>query len=105
MADDIQSSFKELVNNASNEKSDFKAFALLCLGMVVGLYIGYSMNLEKDAQIRATKDCGICQENLGIMIGNFNTMAKQCSNTIPLQRNISILPAIGMNQTVSVYAS
>jgi F0F1-type ATP synthase assembly protein I len=104
MADDIQSSFKELVGNASREKSDFKFLAILCVGIVVGLFIGYSMNLENAAQIIATKDCGICQANLNTMVSNFNVLARTCNEAKQYQRNISILPGI-INQTVSVYAS
>ena len=104
MADDIQSSFKELVGNAAKEKSDFKTLAILCLGLVIGLFIGYTMNLEKDAQIRADKDCGVCQENLNIAVGNFNVLAKTCQEAKPFAKNISILPGY-IDEKVVVYAS
>lgn len=104
MADDIQSSFKELVGNASREKSDFKFLAILCVGIVVGLFIGYTMNLEKDAQIRADKDCGVCQSNLAIAVGNFNVLAKTCQEARAF-RDVEILPILGVNGTVRVYAS
>ena len=104
MADDIQSSFKELVGNASRERSDFKTLAILCLGLVIGLFIGYTMNLEKDAQIRATKDCGVCQSNINTMIDNFNVLARNCSEAKPFARNISILPGY-IDEKVTIYAS
>jgi hypothetical protein len=81
---------------------DILPLMTLCLGIVVGLFIGYSMNLEKDAQIRATKDCGICQSNLNTMVGNFNVLAKQCDLKNPLVKNVSILPGV-INGTVKVY--
>jgi len=104
MADDIQSSFKELVGNAARERSDFKTLAMLALGLAIGLFIGYQMNLEKDAQVRADKDCGLCQSNIETMVSNFNVLAKQCSQAQPFARNISILPGI-IDEKVSVYAS
>lgn len=110
MADDIQSSFKELVSNASKEKSDFKGFAMLCLGLVVGLFLGYQMNLEKSAAVMARDSCGICQDNVAIMVSDYNIVVKQLnaciaeSPTLYQVRNIPILPGV-INQTVSVYAS
>jgi len=104
MADDIQSSFKELVGSAAREKSDFKTLALFTIGIAVGLFIGFSMNLEKDAQIRADKDCGVCQSNLNTMIDNFNVLAKTCHEAVPFARNISILPGY-IDEEVVVYAS
>ena len=104
MANDIQSSFKELVGASAKPRSDAFPFAMLCLGVVVGLFIGYSMNLEKDAQIRADKDCGLCQDNIEIMVGNYNVLARTCAEAKQYARDIQILPGY-INETVRVYAS
>jgi len=74
--------------------------AQLCLGLFVGLFLGYQLNLEKSAQIMAAKDCGICQANLNTMIGNFNNLSMQCS-----QPSYKDLPTFISNQTVRVYAT
>ena len=102
MADDIQSSFKNMVGSAAKEKSDFKGFFLLVLGLLVGLFLGYQLNLEKSAQIMADKDCGICQENIGIMVSNFNVLAKNCTQAKTF-RDVAILPALNANNTIRVY--
>lgn len=107
MADDIQSAGKEMVNSAMEppkKKSEWKHLAFLTVGLVIGMLIGYQMNLEKSAQSMAVGICKTCQDNLGIMVGNFNVLAKTCSEAQQYQRNISILPGV-INQTVSVYAS
>jgi len=103
MAGDIQSSFKDLVGNASKEKSDFKGFFLLVLGLLVGMFLGYQLNLEKSAQIMADKDCAVCQENLGIMVSNFNVLAKNCTEAKTF-RDVAILPALQVNNTIRVYS-
>ena len=74
--------------------------AQLCLGLFVGLFLGYQLNLEKSAAIMAHDTCGVCQDNLNIMIGNFNNLSMQCS-----QPNYKDLPTFINNQTVRVYAS
>jgi len=72
----------------------------LAIGLCIGLFLGYQLNVEKTAQVMADKDCGICQANLETMIGNFNVMAQQCK-----QPSYKDLPVFINNQTVRVYAS
>lgn len=110
MADDIQGAFKEMAANAAKvekPKQDWKPFAMLTLGLVAGLFVGYQMNLEKSAAIMAKDTCGICQDNIDTMIKNFNSLALQCSTARDAinKKNVSVFPALGLNQTVSVYAS
>ena len=86
------------------KKQSWKPFAMLCLGIAVGLFIGYQINVEKSAAIMATDYCSTCQENLGIMVKNFNVLAYTCSPAREF-RDIEILPILGVNGTVRVYAS
>lgn len=101
MANDIQSAFKEVVATPSPNKW----MLFVAIGFLAGAVFGSLLNLNAMAKAQAKEDCGICQENVKAMVHNFNVLAKSCNEAIPYQRNISILPAIGWNQTVSVYAS
>lgn len=58
---------------------DLKMFSMLCLGLVVGMFLGYTQNTEKTADLMAQKICAVDKENLAIMIGNYNTVARQCN--------------------------
>ena len=83
--------------------SDWKGSAFLFLGLVVGLLAGYYLNIDLEGRAKAMEICGECQANLGIMVGNFNVLAKECSG---LKKDIPLFPPVfGNNTTVSVYAS
>jgi len=100
----ISSTMGDLMVQSIKPKPDWQAFASLCLGIAVGLFIGYQINVEKSAAIMAADYCSTCQENLGIMVGNFNVLAKTCEQALPFtSKNVSILPGV-INQTVRVYA-
>ena len=73
----------------------------LAIGLFIGVVLGYELNVEKTAQVMATKDCGVCQENLDIMVGNFNTVAKLCNQAKGY--DVPLFPTIGLNQTVRIY--
>jgi hypothetical protein len=79
---------------------DWKPSAFISFGLAVGLMAGYFLNTELAAKSKASEICGVCQDNLNIMIGNFNNMTEQCS-----QPRYKDLPAFINNQTVRVYAS
>ena len=95
----IQEPEREYIYAAGGQ---FVPVMTLAVGLVVGLFLGYQLNVEKTAQVMADKDCGVCQDNLNTMVGNFNIMAQQCKQTTPSYKDLPIL--IG-NQTVRVYAS
>jgi len=84
-------------------KQTWKGFAMLCLGIAVGLWIGYQMNVEKSAAIMAEDYCSACQADRVTMVSNFNILAKTCPAALPFTaRNVSI-PGIE-NGSVVVYA-
>ena len=99
----ISSTMGDLMVQSIKPKPDWQAFASLCLGIAVGLFIGYQINVEKSAAIMAADYCSTCQENLGIMVKNFNVLAYTCSPAREF-RDIEILPILGVNGTVRVYA-
>ena len=68
--------------------TDWLPFTMLILGLAVGLFLGYVLNVEKEASVRADVSCGVCQDNLNTMIGNFNTLAKQCKE-VNIMFNVS----------------
>lgn len=87
---------------AQEKGADWKGSVFLFLGLTIGLLAGYYLNIDLEGRAKAMEICGECQENLGIMVGNFNILAKECSG---LKKDIPLFPAVGLNQTVSVYAS
>lgn len=107
MVDDIASAFKEIAKNAEvpeKKPMEWKHLAFLTVGMVVGLVIGYQLNLENSAQAMAHGICATYQANLGIMVENFNILAKNCSEAQTF-RDVSILPALGANETIRIYTN
>lgn len=62
---------------------NWKAFAFAMLFFALGLYAGYSINVQKTAEAQAHGMCATCQENVQIMVDNFNVVAKQCSVANP----------------------
>ena len=83
------------------EIGDAKVLIYGVIGIVVGLLVGYQLNLEKTAQAMATEQCGVCQENVKIMVGNFNSLAQQCDFDNKY-KDVTILPKV-INETVRVY--
>jgi hypothetical protein len=78
-------------------------FAMLCLGLVVGLFMGYQLNVEKSAGFMAVQICNVTASNLNTMIQNYDLIATQCGAfKLPQYNNVSILPNV-INQTVKVY--
>jgi hypothetical protein len=51
-------------------------FCGLCL--IVGIYLGYLLNVESQAQELTNVQCGICLNNTNTLINNFNSLAGQC---------------------------
>ena len=83
--------------------SDWKGSAFLFLGLVIGLLAGYYLNIDLASRAKAMEICGVCQENVGIMVKNFNVLAKECAG---MKKDIPLFPPMfGNNTTVSVYAS
>jgi hypothetical protein len=77
----------------------------LAIGLCVGLVLGYELNLEKSAAIMAKDSCGICQDNLAVMVSNFNTLARDCPTLSgQAQAAYKDLPVFSNNTTVRVYA-
>ena len=84
------------------KSEDWKLPAFLAIGIVVGLLAGAQLNTEQTAKGMAAATCGVCQDNLGIMVKNFNTLVRECPNLngkVPDYKNFSV-----GNQTVRVYA-
>ena len=107
MANDIQSAGKEMVAEAMKEQPEPKKksnmwMGFVAIGFVAGAIFGLLMNLNIAASAQAKEICGTCQENLGIMVGNFNILAKNCSEAQAF-RDVKILPALGLNETIRVY--
>ena len=70
----------------------WKAFAVAMVFLALGLYAGYSINLDKTATSQAIGMCSVCQENLNTMIYNFNVMTKQCGMQNPYAKaNFTLL--------------
>jgi len=85
------------------KKQSWKPFAMLCIGLAAGLFIGYQLNVEKSAAIMANDYCSACQADRVTMVSNFNILAKTCPAALPFSaRNVSI-PGI-VNGSVVVYA-
>ena len=107
MENTISGAMGEAIKNAAKvepkKKSEWKHLAFLTVGIIAGLMMGYQMNLEKTAHSMATGICGTCQENIGIMVNNFNVLGKTCSEAKTF-KDVAILPALGLNQTVRTYA-
>ena len=105
MANDIQSAGKEMFELAAEPKKNNNMWMVFVgIGFLAWAIFGYTITLNNMAQEQANSICGTCQENLGIMVNNFDALAKTCSEAKQYQKNISILPGV-FNHTVSVYAS
>lgn len=74
----------------------------LVVGLAVGLLVAYTLNLEKTAASMAAGQCGVCQENVRTMVENFNILSQDCMKA-QNYKDVEILPAIGLNQSVRVY--
>lgn len=79
---------------------DWYPFAMLCLGISVGLFLGYTLNVESQAKTMANGQCGIAISNLDKMIGNFNVLVQKCPKVLGAKE----LPVLGTNYTVVGYA-
>lgn len=58
---------------------DFKPLAIILIGFSLGLMAGYQINVDAQAHAQAAASCGVCQDNLGRMVYNFNLLSKECS--------------------------
>ena len=103
----ISETMGDLMLAAKNDmkpKPTWKPFAMLCIGLAAGLFIGYQLNVEKSAAIMANDYCSACQADRATMVSNFNILAKTCPAALPFSaRNVSILPGV-VNGSVVVYA-
>ena len=79
-----------------------KEIAALSLGLFIGLFLGYQLNVEKSAGFMAVQMCNTTQTNLNTMIDNYNIIVRECKSYDQQYKDISILPG-STNQTVKVY--
>lgn len=72
--------------------NDWKQFAVAMVFLLIGLWAGFSINLDKTATSQAVGMCNVCQSNLNTMIYNFNIMTKQCGMQNPYAKtNFTLL--------------
>jgi hypothetical protein len=79
---------------AQEKQGDWKSTTFLMMGLAIGLLCGYYLNTEQSSKAKASEICGVCQENVGIMVKNFNVLVAECN----LHRNdvrLNLTPYIG----------
>ena len=58
--------------------NDWKSLGMAMVFLALGLYAGYSLNVDKTTNTQAAVMCSVCQSNLNTMITNFNIISRQC---------------------------
>lgn len=59
------------------------------MGFVAGAVFAYILIHNLNVQSEVDAQCGTCISNLNVMIGNFNTMTRECHLPNPYGLNLS----------------
>jgi hypothetical protein len=81
---------------------EWKQAVMIFVVFVAGGVVGY-MATQAQANQMAKEQCGLCQQNLGIMVENFNLVSQKCE-LMKTYVDVSVFPPLNMNQTVRAYA-